>query len=181
MPDSGRCIRGSGLGLYARGPESLPGSRVTSTAPRWVLERQHILARPVGPSTSTSFTMAATGSNSTSVTYDELPPEYKERYDNLKAQFEADLIGSFERTRHHGVRHKGYTVQGALDGIDLSVPSEERTRALRQEINYMVAHSLHRQSESPVSSLEHIAVRVVQEIMNHKYSLTGPQLGSHPG
>jgi hypothetical protein len=27
--------------------------------------------------------------------------------------------------------------------VDLSTPSEDRTRALRQEMNYAVAHSLH--------------------------------------
>ena len=44
---------------------------------------------------------------------------------------EADLIGSFERTRNHGIKWKGFSPEGALDNVDLSVPSEERTRALR--------------------------------------------------
>src|SRR3954465_11638866 len=69
---------------------------------------------------------------------------------DIKAVFEADLIGSFERTRTHGIRWKGFSPEGILDEVDLSVPSEERTRALRQEVNYMVAHSLHRHSESLV-------------------------------
>ena len=68
------------------------------------------------------------------VTYEELTPEHKQKYDEVKAQFEADLIGSFERTRNHGIRWKGFSPEGALDNVDLSVPSEERTRALRQEI-----------------------------------------------
>jgi len=34
------------------------------------------------------------------VTYEELTPEFKQKYDEVKAQFEADLIGSFERTRN---------------------------------------------------------------------------------
>ena len=38
---------------------------------------------------------------------------------------------------------KGFSPEGALDNIDLSVPSEERTRALRQEMNYMVAGLAH--------------------------------------
>jgi hypothetical protein len=65
------------------------------------------------------------------ITYEELPAEHKQRYDEIKAQFEADLIGSFERTRHHGVKWKGFSPEGALDGVDLSTPSEDRTRALR--------------------------------------------------
>jgi hypothetical protein len=76
-------------------------------------------------------------------TYEELSAEQKQRYDEIKAQFRADLIVSFERTRHHGVRWKGFSSEGALDGVDLSIPSEDRTRALRQEVNYAVAHSLH--------------------------------------
>ncbi|KAK1599885.1 hypothetical protein QYE76_018720 [Lolium multiflorum] len=117
----------------------------------------------------------------TPVTYDELTEDHKKNYDAIKSQFEADLIGSFERTRSHGVRWKGFSPEGVLDGVDLSLPSEERTRALRQEVNYMVAHSMHRFSESLLNSLERIAVRVVQEIMKHQYSPSGPTLGTHQG
>ena len=67
------------------------------------------------------------------VTYEELTPEHHQKYDEVKAQFEADLIGSFERTRNHGIRWKGFSPEGALDNVDLSVPSEECSRALRQE------------------------------------------------
>ena len=115
------------------------------------------------------------------MTYEDLPEEHKKRYDDIKAVFEADLIGSFERTRKHGIRWKGFSPEGVLDEVDLSVPSEERTRALRQEVNYMVAHSLHRHSESLVNAFERIAVRVVQEIMKHQYSPSGPVLGTHQG
>jgi hypothetical protein len=115
------------------------------------------------------------------VTYDELTDDHKKNYDELKSQFEADLIGSFERTRSHGIRWKGFSPEGVLDGVDLSLPSEERTRALRQEVNYMVAHSMHRFSESLLNSLERIAVRVVQEIMKHQYSPSGPTLGTYQG
>jgi hypothetical protein len=38
------------------------------------------------------------------IPYEELPAEHKQKYDKIKALFEADLIGSFEKTRHHGVR-----------------------------------------------------------------------------
>jgi hypothetical protein len=115
------------------------------------------------------------------VTYEELTPEHKQKFDEIKALFKADLIGSFERTRHHSIRWKGFSPEGALDGVDLSLPSEERTRALRQEVNYVVAHSLDQHSESLVNAFERVALRVVQEIMKNQYSPIGPTLGSHKG
>ena len=78
------------------------------------------------------------------ITYEELPPEHKKKYDEIKALLEADPIGSFKRTCNHGIRWKGFSPEGALDNVDLSVPTKERTRALRQVMNYMVAHTLHR-------------------------------------
>ena len=117
----------------------------------------------------------------TPVTYEDLPEELKKKYDDVKAILEADLIGSFHRTRSHGIRWRGFTPEGALDGVDLSTPSEERTRSLRQEINFMVAHSLHRHSESLVNTLERVALRVLHEILRHQYSPTGPALGTHQG
>jgi hypothetical protein len=101
------------------------------------------------------------------ITFEELSDEHKQRYNEIKAAFEADLIGSFERTHHHGIRWNGFSSEGALDEVDLSTPTEERTRALRQEVNYMVAHSLHRNSESLLNTLERVVVRMVQEIMKH--------------
>jgi hypothetical protein len=115
------------------------------------------------------------------ITYEDLSAEHKQRYDEIKTQFEADLIGSFERTRNHGVRWRGFSPEGALDGVDLSTPSEDHTKALRQEVNYAVAHSLHRHSESLINAFERVALRVVQEIMKHQHSPIGPTLGSHKG
>jgi hypothetical protein len=86
------------------------------------------------------------------ITYEELPAEHKHKY---------DLIGSFDKTHHHGVRWKGFSPEGALDGVDLSTSSEDRTRAQRQEVNYMVAHSLHRHFVSLVNAFERVALRVV--------------------
>jgi hypothetical protein len=119
--------------------------------------------------------------NENPITFEELSDEHKQRYNEIKAAFEADLIGSFETTRHRGIRWKGFSSEGAFDEVDLSTPIEERMRALRQEVKYMVAHSLHQHSQSLVNTLERIAVRVVQEIMKHQYSPTGPALGSHKG
>jgi hypothetical protein len=65
------------------------------------------------------------------ITYEELPTEHKHKYDEIKALFKVDRIGSFERTRYHGVRWKRFSPEGALDDVDLSTPSEDRTRALR--------------------------------------------------
>jgi hypothetical protein len=113
--------------------------------------------------------------------YEELTPEYKLKFDEIKALFEADLIGSFERTRHHGIRWKGFSSERALDGVDLSLPSEEFTRGLHQEVNYMVAQSLHRHSGSLVNAFERVTLCVIQEIMKNQYSPTGPTLGSHNG
>jgi hypothetical protein len=113
--------------------------------------------------------------------YEELTPEHKQKFDEIKALFEADLIGSFERIRHHDIRWKGFSPEGALDGVDLSLLSKEHTRALCQEVNYMVAHSLHWHSESLVNAFERVALRVIQEIMKNQYSPTGPTMGSHKG
>jgi hypothetical protein len=116
---------------------------------------------------STMSTSAIGMSKGDPVTYEELSPEHKQKFDEIKALFQADLIGSFERTRHHGIGWKGFSPKGALDGVDLSLPSEEHTRALHQEVNYMVAHSLHRHSESLVNAFERVVLRVVQEIMKN--------------
>ncbi|KAK1644599.1 hypothetical protein QYE76_062404 [Lolium multiflorum] len=117
----------------------------------------------------------------TPVTYEDLTDELKKKYDEIKVILEADLIGSFHRTRAHGIRWKGFSPEGTLDGVDLSVPSEERTRSLRQEISCMVTHSLHRHSESLVNTLEHVAFRMIQEVMKHQHFLSGPALGTYQG
>ena len=114
------------------------------------------------------------------ITMEELTNEHKAMVNQLKEEYEAKILGCFARTRG-AIRLRGRPPEGALEEVDLSTPSEERTRALRQEINYAVAHSLHRHAESLVNSLERIALRVIQEIMNNKYSPSGPTLGSHPG
>jgi hypothetical protein len=45
----------------------------------------------------------------------------------------------------------------------------------------MVAHSLHRHSESLVNAFERVALCVVQEIMKNQYSPSGPAPMSHKG
>jgi hypothetical protein len=95
------------------------------------------------------------------VTHEELTPKPKQKFNEIKALFEADLIRSFERTRHHSIRWKGFSPEGTLNGVDISLPSEEHPRALRQEVNYMVAHSPHRHSESLVNAFERVMLCVV--------------------
>ena len=60
--------------------------------------------------------------------------------------------------------------QRALSTTLICLCHKERTRALRQEMNYMVAHTLHRHSESLVNELERVAHRVVQEVIRNQYS-----------
>jgi hypothetical protein len=43
----------------------------------------------------------------------------------------------------------------------------------------MVAHLLHRHSESLVNAFERVVLRLVQEIIKNQYSPSGPTLGSH--
>jgi hypothetical protein len=57
------------------------------------------------------------------VTDEELTPEHKQKFDEIKALFEDNLIGSFERTHNHGIRWKGFSPEGALDGVNLSISS----------------------------------------------------------
>jgi hypothetical protein len=45
----------------------------------------------------------------------------------------------------------------------------------------VVAPSLHRHSESLVNAFERVVLHVIQEIMKHQYSPTGPTLGSYKG
>jgi hypothetical protein len=158
-----------------------PGSRVACQRPLVGFGQQHILAHPVGPSTLTTSTSAVGMLMGDPITYEELTLEHKQKFDEIKALFKAALIGSFARTRLHGIRWKGFSPEGALDGVDLSLPLEEHTRALRQEVNYMVAHSLHWHSESLVNAFECVTLRVIQEIMKNQYSPSGPILGSHKG
>jgi hypothetical protein len=124
VPDPGPLTEGPGptssLG-------SLPAPRVACRCSPVDFDRQHILACPVGPSSSTTSTSTARMSKENSVTYEELSAEHKQKYDEFKALFEADLIGSFERTHHHGIRWKEFSPEGALDEVDLSTSSEECT------------------------------------------------------
>jgi hypothetical protein len=115
VPDPGPLTEGPGP---TSSPGSLPAPRVACRCSPLGFDRQHILARPVGPSSSTTSTSAIGLSREDPITYEELRAEHKQKYDEIKALFKADLIGSFEKTRHHGVRWKGFSPEGALDDVD---------------------------------------------------------------
>ncbi|KAK1602175.1 hypothetical protein QYE76_059285 [Lolium multiflorum] len=85
------------------------------------------------------------------ITYEELPPDHKKKYDELKAICEAELIGSFEKTRSHGMIQRIHALASLKGGSSL------------------------------VNTLERVALRVVQEIMERRYSPSGPVLGTHQG
>jgi hypothetical protein len=70
--------------------------------------------------------------NENPITYDELSDLHKQKYDEIKAAFEADLIGSFERTHHHGIKWKGFSSEGGLDEVDLSTPTEAHELSTRK-------------------------------------------------
>ncbi|KAK1665412.1 hypothetical protein QYE76_053571 [Lolium multiflorum] len=91
---------------------------------------------PVGPSYATTTSTSEMAEEP--IKYEDLPPEHKKKYDELKATFEADLIGSSRRPVRTGSSLKG-------------------------------------------SNPKRVALNVVQEIMKHKYSPSGPALGTHQG
>jgi len=92
-----------------------------------------------------------------------------------------EILKRFTWTRNGGVRCIG-TAECSLDGIDISVPSEERSRALRQEMNYMIGHALLRQTEVLLNSMDNIVARVVRSVLAGEYQQdTGPVINPHVG
>jgi hypothetical protein len=103
----------------------LPALVLPVNARRWVLADNTFWHARWDSSTSTMSTSAVGMSKGDPVTYEELTSEHKQKFNEMKAILEADLNGSFERTHHHGIRWKGFSPEGALDGVDLSLPLEE--------------------------------------------------------
>jgi len=81
------------------------------------------------PSTANDDEITET-SELSAVTLEDLKGEHRKLYDDTLAKLTQDLLARFVRTRHGGVRTVGHT-DDLLDGVDLSTPSEERSRALR--------------------------------------------------
>jgi hypothetical protein len=113
------------------------------------------------------------------ITYEELPPEHRAKYDQSKV-FLIPTSSVLSRgpttitSCGRGSRPRALLMRWM-------VPLEECTRALHQEVNYMVAHLLHRHSESLMNTFEHVVVCVIQEILKHQYSPMSSSLGSHKG
>ena len=76
-------------------PGDLPALRVTCRCSPVGFDRQHILACPVGPFSATMSRAQDQEPAPKPVTYEELSPEHKKKYDEIKALLEADPIGSF--------------------------------------------------------------------------------------
>jgi len=65
---------------------------------------------------------------------EDLTPEHKRKFDLVMEDLAKKVLAHFVWSRNGGVMLVG-DPESALSGIDLSVPSEERNQALRQEIN----------------------------------------------
>src|SRR6185312_7988629 len=92
--------RRRGSSAYQR-PSNLPALHVARRCSPVGFDRQHILARSVGPFSATTSTATMSGAQDQEpapkpITYEELPSEHKKKFDEIKALLEADLIGSFE-------------------------------------------------------------------------------------
>ncbi|KAK1603159.1 hypothetical protein QYE76_017423 [Lolium multiflorum] len=70
------------------------------------------------------------------IKYEDLPPEHKKKYNELKAIFEADLIGAFEKTRSHGIKFKGAPelYQDKFKRVALVETEEDEDSAEDQEV-----------------------------------------------
>ncbi|KAK1615324.1 hypothetical protein QYE76_020841 [Lolium multiflorum] len=81
--------------------------------------RQHILAPggTLGQSSATTMSSSAPQIAGEPVKYEDLPPEHKKRYDELKTILEADLIGAFEKTRRTATAG-GVAGAGSSSGAD---------------------------------------------------------------
>ena len=99
---------------------------------------------------------------------EDLPPEHRQKYDQVMVDLAEEVLKHFTWTCSRGIKCTG-TPESALDGIGLSVPSEERSQALRQEINYMIHHALLRQTEVILNSIDNIVARVSKSILAGEY------------
>jgi hypothetical protein len=84
------------------------------------------------------------------------------------ADLAEEVLKHFTWTRSGGIKCIG-DPESALHGVDLSVPLEERSQALRKEINYMIHHALLRQTEVILNSMDNIVARVVKSFLAGEY------------
>ncbi|KAK1663296.1 hypothetical protein QYE76_051455 [Lolium multiflorum] len=136
-----RALRAVARGTRANRVGSLPALRVARRYSPVGFGRQHILARPVGQSSTSTASPSASEMAEDPVTYEDLTEELKKKYDDVKAIFEADLIGSFQRTRSHGIRWKGFSPEGALDGSLVNALERVALRVVQEIMKYQYSPS----------------------------------------
>jgi hypothetical protein len=52
-----------------------------------------------------------------------------------------------------------------MDGVDLSIHSEERTMALRTKISHMVKKAIHHQSEAFTNEVKSVVIDILKELV----------------
>ncbi|KAK1626281.1 hypothetical protein QYE76_000596 [Lolium multiflorum] len=107
----------------------------------------------------------------TPVTYEDLNGELKKKYDEVKAVLEAELIGSFHRTRTHGVVEGFHT---EARSTEWTCPHHRRTHRVggKRSTTWCLIHCT--ATREPGEHVGARCSRVVQEIMSHRYSPSGP-------
>ena len=112
---------------------------------------------------------------------EDLPPEHRQKYDQVMADLADEVLKHFTWTRFGGIKCIGEP-ESALHGIDLSVHSEEHSQALRQVINYIIHHALLRQTKVILNSMDNIVARVVKTVLASEYDQDiGPAINPHVG
>ena len=109
---------------------------------------------------------------------DDLTAEHKRKYDQVMVDLGKEVLKQYTWTHNGGIRYIG-DPESAISGIDLSVPSEERSQALRPEINYMIHHAIIRQTEVILNSMDNIVARVVKSVLAGEHDQDiGPVINS---
>ncbi|KAG2622111.1 hypothetical protein PVAP13_3NG283882 [Panicum virgatum] len=112
---------------------------------------------------------------------DDLTAEHKRKYDQVMADLGKEVLKQYTWTRNGGIRYIS-DPESPLSRIDLTVPSEERSQALRQEVNYMIHHAIIRQTEVILNSLDNVVARVVKSMLAGEHDQDiGLVINSHAG
>jgi hypothetical protein len=112
---------------------------------------------------------------------DDLTAEHKRKYNQVMADLGKEVLKQYMWTGNVEIRYIG-DPESALSGIDLSVPLEERSQALRQEVNYMIHHAIIRQTEVILNSMDNIMARIVKSVLAGEHDQDiGPVINSHAG
>jgi hypothetical protein len=99
------------------------------------------------------------------VTYEDLTPEHKQKFNEIKVPSKPISSGLLRGPTTTTSDGRGSCPKAlSMEWIYLSHWKSA------PEVNYMVAHSLHWHSESLVNAFERVALCIVQEIMKNQYS-----------